>query len=72
MNFTRALARGKLSEILGAEALPVDKLMRTIGITKRVEAHLKVIDQDELDSLIHYSAGINEAVAQAFFLPSEF
>jgi acyl-homoserine lactone acylase PvdQ len=37
LNFTRALARGTLSEILGSEAIQIDKLMRTIGITKRVE-----------------------------------
>ena len=62
MHFYRALAKGRLSEILGPEALTIDKHMRTIGLPYRADEHLKVISTDELDNLVHYSSGVNEAI----------
>jgi penicillin amidase len=48
MNFQRAVAKGRLSEIIGSEGVPIDKYMRQIGLTQRVNAHMKLIDADEL------------------------
>jgi acyl-homoserine lactone acylase PvdQ len=44
MQFYRALAAGKLSEMLGPEAIPIDKHMRTMGLLHRAKHHMSVID----------------------------
>jgi penicillin amidase len=43
LQFYRALAKGRLSEILGAEALTIDKHIRTIGLPYRTDEHMKIL-----------------------------
>src|SRR5215213_5674919 len=68
----RRSAAGRLSEIAGAETLPTDRLMRTLGfrrIAEREEAELEPGLRAELEALC---AGVNAAAAIARPLPFEF
>src|SRR5437867_5393489 len=40
MDFQRRVAAGRLSEVLGARTLEIDKLMRTLGLRRVAEANL--------------------------------
>ncbi|HEX2844453.1 MAG TPA: penicillin acylase family protein, partial [Candidatus Limnocylindria bacterium] len=53
--------RGTLSEILGAPAVPIDRLSRTLGFRRLAHAQLPVIDADVRANLEAYVAGINAA-----------
>lgn len=53
--------RGTLSEILGAPALPIDRLSRTLGLRRLADAQLGIIDADVRATLEAYVAGINAA-----------
>jgi penicillin G amidase len=66
------MCKGRLSEILGAEAIPVDRFMRTIGLIHRSEHTLNLLPIEEIDTLTSYSNGVNEAVRQMTHLPTEF
>ena len=68
----RRLVQGRLSEILGADALPQDIWMRTLGIQDAAKQSAKYLTQDTIDALQAYSNGINAWVAQASALPIEF
>jgi len=73
MDISRRYARGKLSNILGAEALPLDSLMLTIGLGK-------ISDEMSLDLSTHskniyqaYTDGINGYLKTRYNkLPLEF
>ena len=43
---TAASSRGRLSEIAGAEGLPVDRLMRTLGIRRAAEREAAALDPE--------------------------
>ena len=72
MQFYRHLARGRLSELFGAETVAVDKAMRLFEIQQSIEEQLKIIPQEDLDLLENYSAGINKAVENILVWPPEF
>jgi penicillin G amidase len=68
----RRVCSGRLSEISGAEGLPVDRLMRTLGLRRvalREEAELEPGLRSLLDA---YCEGMNEAARAAATLPAEF
>ena len=54
--------RGTLAEILGAPALPIDRLSRTLGFARVAAAQVAVLDDDVMATLRAYVAGINAAV----------
>jgi penicillin G amidase len=68
----RRICSGRISEIAGRAGLPVDRLMRTLGLRRvalREEAEL----EDDLRGLLEaYCAGLNEAVRLAPAPPAEF
>jgi penicillin G amidase len=68
----RRVCSGRIAEFAGREGLPVDRLMRTLGLRRvalREEAEL----EGELRSLLDaYCAGLNAAVAAASAPPAEF
>jgi penicillin amidase len=68
----RRICSGRVSEIAGRAGLPVDRLMRTLGLRRvalREEAELDAGLRDLLDA---YCAGLNEAAHRASSLPAEF
>jgi len=68
----RRLVQGRLSEILGAEALSQDIWMRTLGIQDSAKQAAQFLSPETTDALKAYSEGINAWVAQATSLPIEF
>ena len=71
LNIYRLLASGRLAEFGGAQALPVDRLMRTLGLRRTAEREVERLDAVVAEGLAAYSAGIN-AAADAKPLPAEF
>jgi len=54
--------RGRLAELLGAPALPVDRLSRRMGFRRIAERQVDLLDADVLSVLESYVAGINAAL----------
>ncbi len=65
MDLIRRAGAGRLSEILGSEALIFDKMLRTVGIKKTSERILKIIRPEVLKLLTSYSAGVNQYLKDA-------
>jgi penicillin amidase len=66
------MAQGRMSEIFGAETLPMDKYTRTMGQTRMVEHYLTLIEDDDLLLLENYAAGINKVAEELHVWPLEF
>jgi len=71
MDFYRRVAAGRVAEIAGAEALPVDRLMRTLGIRRTAEREVASLDSELLAWLERFCEGVNAAAAGAKALPFE-
>ena len=54
------VARGTLSEIVGADALPVDLLSRRMGLRSAAEQQVASLDDDVLAALDAFVKGVNE------------
>jgi penicillin amidase len=59
METMRRLGRGRLAEVLGARALPSDRLMRVLGFDRLVEAQYARLDAPVRETLDAYAAGVN-------------
>src|SRR3954452_12500813 len=64
IDFYRRVVSGRLSEIAGEEGLPVDRLMRTLGLRRIAEREAAQLDPSFRARLERYCAGVNEAAAQ--------
>ena len=62
LEFNRRIMHGDLAEILGEAALPVDKLLRTLGIYQAAQKQYAAYPEDVKATLQAYSKGI-----QAFY-----
>ena len=65
MQWSRRAALGRLSEIAGPQALPVDRLTRTLGFGRVSEAAWAQTPPATQQQLAPYIAGINAAIARA-------
>lgn len=65
MDLVRRAGAGRLSEILGSDALIFDKMLRTVGIKKTSLRILKVLRPEVLKLLESYSAGVNQYLKDA-------
>lgn len=59
MDFLRRAAYGRLSEIVGSDALPLDKFLRSFEIKKLSDSSYKNIDSHTKDMLNYFANGIN-------------
>ncbi len=59
MDVMRRAASGALAEELGAQALPIDRFMRTMGVRRHAEADLKLLPPSTRDLLDAYARGVN-------------
>jgi penicillin amidase len=59
MDFLRRAAYGRLSEIIGEDALSLDKFLRSLEIKKISDSSYNIYDQKTKDILQHFSDGIN-------------
>jgi penicillin G amidase len=72
LEFFRRATAGRLAEFAGAEALPADKLMRTIGMRRVAEREVGELSNILRGLLDSYAAGVNAAIEAAAALPIEF
>lgn len=73
MELRRRVAQGRLSEILGRSALPVDRLLRTLGLYRGAQAAVPGLADEERRYLEAYAAGVNAYLAgRRWTLPPEF
>ena len=54
------VARGRLAEIAGKDALPMDRLSRRIGFRRIAEAQLPLLDEDTRLQIEAYARGVTE------------
>ena len=64
MDLTRRSASGTLSELAGGVTLPIDRLVRTLGLRQAAEAELAGLDPDTRALLDAYARGVNARIAQ--------
>ena len=65
MQWSRRAAMGRLAEIVGPEALPVDRFCRTLGIGRASQEAWSATPAERREQLSPYIAGINAAIARA-------
>jgi penicillin amidase len=71
MDFYRRVVRGRVAEMAGPEGLPVDRLLRTLGIRRIAEREVATLDPVLLAQLQRFCAGVNAAAALAKAPPFE-
>jgi penicillin amidase len=71
MDFYRRVVSGRVAEFAGAEALPVDRLMRTLGIRRIAEREEAALDPELGALLERFCEGVNAAARCAPALPFE-
>ncbi len=65
MDLIRRAGEGRLSEVLGIEALPFDMMFRTVGIERTAEMILQKMNPEARRLLEAYSKGVNLYIKQA-------
>ena len=63
MELMRRAASGRLSEIAGPATLPIDRMMRVLGLRVRAEADLAILPPDTRAMLDAYARGVNAWIA---------
>ena len=63
LDFFRRAASGTLSELVGKEGLPVDRVSRRIGFRRAAEEQLRVLAPDVRATLDAYARGVNAGLA---------
>jgi penicillin amidase len=71
MDYDRRLASGRLAEVLGAEALRLDRWIRILGLRRAAERDTLLLEGHVSQMLEAYVAGINARIAQGRW-PIEF
>jgi penicillin G amidase len=69
MEFQRRIVQGRLSEVLGAAALPKDKFLRTWGFYRAAQSVLPALSQRSRGLISAYTAGVNAAMSQGRLSP---
>lgn len=73
MEMNRRIAAGRVAEILGVNALPTDRFLRTLGIRRNAEKILANLPLESRAMLEAYSRGVNAYLANRKGpLPPEF
>ncbi len=73
MELMRRYAAGRLAEIFGAKAVPVDKEMRVLGLYRAAEAEIPYLSPAVNQVFRAYAAGVNAFLASRHgALPPEF
>ena len=72
MNFLRALASGRLGELIGPDGVDVDIATRMFGIGSSGQKAAERLDSENLEILEAFSAGINHCAENIKVWPIEF
>ncbi|MGN6274636.1 MAG: penicillin acylase family protein [Solirubrobacterales bacterium] len=71
MGFYRRVVEGRVAEIAGEDGLPVDRLMRTLGIRRVAEREETELAPELRAQLKRFCAGVNAAARDARAMPFE-
>jgi len=71
MDFYRRVTAGRLSEMAGEEGLPVDRLLRTLGIRRAAEREATLLDAEFLSRIERFCDGVNAGAESLRALPFE-
>ncbi len=71
MDFYRRVLSGRVAEFAGDEGLPVDRLMRTLGMRRTAEREAASLDPELRALLERFCEGVNAAAASAGAPPFE-
>ncbi|HWB68902.1 MAG TPA: penicillin acylase family protein [Solirubrobacterales bacterium] len=71
MDFYRRVVRGRVAEMAGPAALPVDRLMLTLGVRRAAEREERELDPQMRAQLERFCAGVNAGAASASAPPFE-
>jgi penicillin amidase len=71
MEFQRRFASGQVAAILGKRAVPLDRIVRTIGMHRAASSAWDSLSADAQDIVRAYTAGINACIGKCV-LPPEF
>jgi penicillin amidase len=71
MDFYRRVLSGMVSEFAGAEGLPVDRLMRTLGMRRTAEREAAALEPELRGLLERFCEGVNAAAANTRAMPFE-
>jgi penicillin amidase len=71
MDYNRRLASGRLAEIIGPQALPLDRWIRILGLRRAAERDRLILEPHVSQLLEAYVMGVNARIAQGR-LPVEF
>jgi penicillin G amidase len=73
MDLLRRVARGQLSEIVGAVAIPLDKQFRLLRFGPAAERDVDLLDEESRTAMKAYARGVNQFIEQhRNKLPIEF
>lgn len=72
MEWQRRIGAGRLSEVVGIEALDSDKFLRTLGVRGAAEAAADGLSPEARGALEAYAAGVNALLAEGNPVPPEF
>lgn len=72
MERQRRMAQGKLAEVFGKSAVPIDIYMRTLGLYRNAELSVAALTEPGRQSLLAYAAGVNAWLSEGHPLPVEF
>ena len=73
MESNRRLAAGRLSEIIGPPTLPLDRLVRTLGVMRAARREVAAYDASHLKLVNAFAAGVNAFIDHSKdHLPLEF
>jgi len=64
MEFMRRLGAGRLSEVMGAPTLPLDRFMRTLGVYRLAEAQYARLSPEHRAITDSYAAGVNHVIVE--------
>lgn len=71
MDFYRRVVSGRVAEMAGAEGLPIDRLLRTLGIRRVAEREEAALEPELRRLLERFCEGVNAGAAQAKARPLE-
>ena len=71
MDILRRVGQGRMAEIRGADLLPVDKFIRTVGFYREAETSFSALSPWAQKRLEAYAEGVNAFLA-SHALPPEF
>lgn len=64
MDLLRRYGTGRLSEVLGTESLPIDRMMRTIGLHRIADSLLLSVSDQTRRILDAYTTGVNACIRE--------